>query len=218
VKKSVFLALLAIIFSGCLNYYQEIKFNIDGSGKMVVKYWMKLPAGDTAGFVQKMGIFNKDSVKSEFTSAFTKIENVKVYSDTTDTTTHAEIEFSFTSIDSLNKLKPFNGSEFSFADGAAGQKIFTQNIAPVASGFGADTNSITMTYKYTFPGEIITHNALTSEGKTLTWKYKLSEIGKGKTISVTFRPYKLKETPVWIYSICGAVLLIVIGFLFKKKK
>ena len=40
----------------------------------------------------------------------------------------------------------------------------------------------------------------------------------GKTISVTFIPYKIKETPYWIYMISGAVLIIVIIFLFKKKK
>ena len=185
---------------------------------MIVKYWMKLPEGDTADFIQNNGIFNRDSIKSEYSSPFTKVENIKVYTDTTDTTLHALIEFSFSSIDSLNKLKHFAQSSFSFVDGASGQKVFTQFVAPLAVGFGSDTSALTLTYKYTFPGEIITHNAQTVEGKTLTWKYKQMEVGQGKTISVTFRPYKLKETPVWIYSLCGAVLLLVVFFLFKKKK
>jgi len=46
----------------------------------------------------------------------------------------------------------------------------------------------------------------------------LDEIGKGKTISVTFKPFKLKETPYWIYILAGLVLLIVIFFLVRKKK
>lgn len=216
-KKAVFFLLLTILFSGCLNYYQEVKFNIDGSGKMTVKYWMKLPE-DTTSFIQQYGIFNRDSIRKEYSSTFTKVENVKVYADTTDTTMHAVVEFSFKSIDSLNQLKRFSQSAFSFADGAAGQKVFTQFVAPMAMGFGADTSSLSLTYKYTFPGEIITHNAPKVEGKTLTWSYKQYEIGKGKTISVTFRPYKLNETPSWIYIICGLVLIIVVIFLFKKKK
>lgn len=217
-KKAVFLLLIAILFTGCLNYYQEVKFKIDGSGNMIVKYWMKLPEGDTAGFIQQYGIFNKDSIRKDYSSTYTKVESIKVYADTTDTTMHAVVEFSFTSIDSLNKMKRFSQSAFSFADGASGQKIFTQFVPPVAIGFGADTSALTLTYKYTFPGEIIAHNAQTVDGKTLTWKYKQMEIGQGKTISVTFRPYKLKETPAWIYFLCGGVLLIVVLFLFKKKK
>lgn len=185
---------------------------------MIVKYWMKIPEGDTARFIQQYGIFNKDSIKGEYSSPFTKVENIKVYADTTDTTMHALIEFRFSSIDSLNKLKRFSQSAFSFADGASGQKVFTQFIAPLAVGFGTDTSSLTLTYVYTFPGEIIAHNAHTVNGKTLTWKYKQMEVGQGKTISVTFRPYKLQETPMWIYSLCGIVLVLVIIFLFKKKK
>lgn len=217
-KRALSLFLFAVLFTGCLNYYQEVKFNIDGSGKMIVKYWMKLPEGDTAGIIQQYGIFNKDTIKSDYSSTFTKVENIKVYADTTDTTMHAVIEFSFTSIDSLNKIKRFSQSAFSFADGASGQKVFTQFVAPLAVGFGTDTTGLTLTYKYTFPGEIIAHNAHTVSGKTLTWSYKQMEVGQGKTISVTFRPYKLKETPMWIYALCGAVLLIVIFFLFKRKK
>jgi LPXTG-motif cell wall-anchored protein len=103
-------------------------------------------------------------------------------------------------------------------DGAAGQKIFSQFIPPIATGFGIDASAFHVTYIYRFSGEIITHNAVSKEGDRLIWRYSLDEIGKGKTISVTFRPYKIRETPVWIYALAGLVLLIVIIFLFRKKK
>ena len=94
----------------------------------------------------------------------------------------------------------------------------SQFIPPIATGFGIDGTEYTITYVYKFSGTIITHNAHMEDGQTLTWKYTLAEIGSGKTISVTFRPFKLKETPYWIYVLSGIVLLIVIIFLFRKKK
>jgi hypothetical protein len=177
-------------------------------------------APDTEDFqiLDRVGIFNPDSIRSQFSSVYTIIENVEVYTDTTDSTVHGIITFNFIHIDSLNNTKAFADAHFLLRDGAAGQKIFSQFIPPIATGFGIDGSNFTVTYKYTFSGEIITHNAPEEEGRTLVWKYLLPEIGRGKTISVTFRPFKLKETPYWIYIISGVVLLIVIIFLFRKKK
>ena len=179
---------------------------------------MKLPDSASIKILDRIGIFNADSIRHEFSSKFTNNVNVQVFSDSTDSTTHAVIKFLFTNIDSLNNIKAFSEANFSLRDGAAGQKIFSQFIPPIATGFGMDGSNYNVTYKYKFSGEIITHNAQKIEGQTLTWHYTLAEIGRGKTISVTFRPYKLKETPFWIYIVSGVVLLIVIIFLFRKKK
>jgi len=107
---------------------------------------------------------------------------------------------------------------FSYQEKTGGQIIFKQFIPPIATGFGIDASNFNVTYKYSIPGEIISHNANIVSGKTLTWQYKLSEIGGGKNIVVTFQPYKLKETPTWIYLLSGAVLLLVLFFLLKKRK
>jgi hypothetical protein len=216
--KKLFFLLPLLFLTGCFNYVQDVHLYPDGSGKMTIHYWMKLPDSASIKMFNKFGIFNADSIRSEFSSKFTRIENVEVYSDTTDSTTHSNIVFSFTDIDSLNNIKVFSEANFSLRDGAAGQKIFSQFIAPIATGFGFDGSNYNVTYRYTFSGEIITHNAQKIEGQTLIWHYTLAQIGRGKTISVTFRPYKLKETPFWVYIISGVVLLIVIVFLFRKKK
>ncbi len=185
---------------------------------MKINYWMKLPDVEDTSIVAKIGFFNSDSIRSEFTSPYNKIENIEVYTDSLDSTTHAIVTLTFDNIDSLNNAKAFINQNFSLKDGAAGQKIFTQFIPPVATGFGIDGNSFHVTYKYTFYGKIITHNAQIVDDRTLTWKYTLAEIGSGKTISVTFQPFKIKETPYWIYALSGVVLLIVLFFLFRKKK
>lgn len=216
----VFLAviLFSSIFSGCLNYSQEVILYPDGSGKMKIDYWMKFTNKESEKVVENLGIFNSDSIKNSFQSDYCLVENVTVYRDTTDSTTHAIIQLSFNNIDSLNKTKAFSEYDFSFQEKTGGQIIFSQLIPPIATGFGIDASSYNVTYKYSIPGEIISNNATSASGKTLTWKYKLSEIGGGKNIIVTFQPYKLKETPIWIYILSGAVLLLVMFFLLKKRK
>jgi len=218
-KKILISTLLwAAFFSGCINYTQETQIYPDGSGKMLIHYWMSLPDSESVIAMNNLGIFREDSIRSEFASTFINIKSVKVYSDSTDSTSHAEIEFSFPHIDSLNYTRAFSDAHFSLVDGAAGQMIFSQFIPPIATGFGIDGSKFFVTYRYRFSGEIITHNSVSQEEDYLVWKYNLAEIGKGKTISVTFRPYKIKETPYWIYGLAGLVLLIVIIFLFRKKK
>lgn len=190
----------------------------DGSGKMHIDYWMKILNKASEIVVNDVGIFNADSIRSEFQSEHIIIENITVYRDTTDSTTHARIDFSFDHIDSLNNTKAFRDTDFSFKESTSGEIVFTQFIPPIATGFGIDATGFRVAYSYTISGDIITHNAQHSDGRTLHWEYNLAEIGGGKTISVTFKPFKLKETPDWIYYLSGAVLLLVLIFLFKKKK
>jgi hypothetical protein len=221
VKKKLVNLIILILFTstwGCLNYIQDVQIYPDGSGKMTIHYWMNAPDTENFQILDRVGIFNPDSIRSQFSSEYSTIEDVEVYTDTTDSTVHGIVKFSFIHIDSLNNTKAFADADFLLRDGASGQKIFSQFVPPLATGFGIDGNDFSITYKYTFSGEIITHNAPEQEGRTLVWNYSLPEIGKGKTISVTFRPFKLKETPYWIYIISGVVLLIVIIFLFRKKK
>ncbi|MBT8386857.1 MAG: hypothetical protein KJO12_05550 [Ignavibacteria bacterium] len=217
-KKLLIILIMPFILTSCLNYYQEVKLAIDGSGSMHVDYWMLLPDDESASVVSKIGIFTPDSIKKEFTSKHSIVENVVVYQDTTDSTTHAVLDLKFTHIDSLNSTKTFSDAQFSFKEGAAGHIVFSQFIPPIATGFGIDGSAYHVRYQYTFSGDIITHNAHSSSGRTLIWLYALSEIGGGKTISVTFRPFKLKETPAWIFILSGFVLLLVIFFLIRKKK
>jgi hypothetical protein len=218
-KKLFILVGVSFIFlTSCINYIQNVTIYPDGSGKMQVNYWMKYSDTTAVTTILKLEIFNSDSIKKEFSSKFVKLLNVQTYPDTTDSTIHAVIDLSFNSIDSLNTVHAFAQSNFRLEDGAAGQKIFTQFIPPITTGFGINGNQFRVTYNFDIRGEIIAHNATSKSGNLLTWSYSLAEIGRGKTISITFMPYKLKETPYWIYILAGGVLLIVIFYLFKKKK
>lgn len=214
----IVLYFLILSFSGCLNYTQDMIIYPDGSGQMKINYWMDFQSRENIPVIESIGIFNPDSIKKEFTSSFTEVKYVETISDTTDSTLHAIIQLNFSHVDSLSKLKVFSQYEFSLKDGASGQKIYTQFIPPITTGFGIDGSKYTVTYNIDFRGDIVTHNATNQKGKILSWSYTLPEIGRGKTISVTFKPFKLKETPSWIYYATGIVLLVVIIFLLKKKK
>ena len=216
--KNLLIVLVLVSTAGCLNYIQDVNLYADGSGKMRISYWMKSLGNENSVIVEKIGLFNTDSLQSAFQSPYNTIEDIEVYTDSTDSTMHAIIEITFPSIDSLNKNKSFREYNFSLKDGAAGQKVFSQFIPPMATGFGVNRSDFSIQYKYTFGGEVITHNAQENEGRTLIWNYTLADIGSGKTILVTFKPFKLKETPYWIYILSGLVLLVVIIYLFKKKK
>jgi hypothetical protein len=220
-SRSTIISTIIFVFfflNGCLNYYQEVTLYPDGSGKMRIDYWMKFINEESEKVVDNLGIFNPDSIMSGFQSVYSQVENVNVYRDTTDSSTHAVIDITFNHIDSLNKTKVFAEYNFSFIEKAGGQVVFSQFIPPIATGFGIDASTFSVRYKYIIPGEILSHNANEVSGKSLTWQYNLSKIGGGKTISVIFQPYKLKETPIWIYFLSGAVLLLVLFFLLKKRK
>lgn len=218
-SKYLILIFLSIVsLNGCLNYYQETTLKTDGSGEMFIHYWMKSITPQDSLISSQFGIFNPDSIKKEFDSGYSQIEDIEVYNDGTDSTFHAKVELTFQSIDSLTHIKAFRDANFSLKDGAAGQKVFSQFITPTATGFGVDGGAFTITYIYYLPGEIITHNAHELSNNKLTWEYTMSEIGTGKTITATYRPFKLKETPIWIYGLAIFVLAIVVFFLLKKNK
>jgi hypothetical protein len=218
ILKRILIVFVILLLTGCLNYIQDVTLYPDGSGKMHIDYWMQLPDEESRSVADKIGIFNADSIRSEFSSSYTNVTNVEVFTDTTDKTTHATVDFTFDRIDSLNLTKAFADARFSFKEDLSGQIIFTQFIPPIATGFGIDASKFNVTYKYTISGSILNHNAQKVENRTLTWRFSLAEIGGGKNIFVVFTPFKLKETPVWIYILTGVVLVLVMYFLLRKRK
>lgn len=212
------LLLFLITLTSCLNYTQVTTIRTDNSGKMYVHYWTGMDPELDSLLTTKLGIFNEDSLNNIFRASFTDLNFIKVYNDFSDSTLHAQIEFEFTNFDSLNKLQFFKHSELSLKEGPENTKIFSQFIQPITTSFGLYNNSLTVNYIYYIPGEIISHNANSLSRNKLTWEFTLDNIGNGKTITASYIPFKLKETPKWIYFLSGLVLFIVLVFLLKKRK
>ena len=135
ILNKLLVVLTLFYITGCLNYVQEVTLYPDGSGKTHIDYWMKLPYEESKTVADNIGIFNPDSIRSEFSSAHINLVSIEVYTDTTDSTTHAIIDFTFDRIDSLNQTKTFNDANFTFQEGASGVINFTQFISPYCNGF-----------------------------------------------------------------------------------
>ncbi|MFH1198440.1 MAG: hypothetical protein V1720_22245 [bacterium] len=218
-SKKIKIALLALaLLAGCLNYEQITTIKTDGSGDMYIHYWMHWRNDRDTTTINQLGLFNQDSIRSEFSSLYNTMDNIEVYNDFSDSTIHAKIEITFNSFDSLNYTKAFKGANFSIKNGPNNTRIFSQFIKPFATGFGFESNALNITHVYYLPGEITFHNANSLTRNKLTWEYTLAEIGTGKTITATYRPYKLKETPKWIYYSALTILVVVIVYLFRKRK
>jgi uncharacterized lipoprotein YehR (DUF1307 family) len=218
IKNILSFVLLSLTLAGCLNYTQVTNLKTDGSGDMYIHYWMKIDFDSDTTVVNKLGIFDADSILKQFSSDYTKIKNVEVYNDYADSTIHGKVEISFSSIDSLNLTEPFKDSQFSYKDGEENTKVFKQVAHSFVTGFGFENQNLSVKYIYYIPGKIISHNANLKENNKLTWEYNTGEVNRDKNIEVTFIPYKLKETPVVIYYMAGLMLIIVAFFLFRKKK
>ncbi|MBK8945550.1 MAG: hypothetical protein IPM32_09810 [Ignavibacteriae bacterium] len=211
-------AIIAILLNSCLNYNQITTLKTDNSGKMFIHYWVEMDPDLDSLLINKIGLFNKESLTQNFSSSFTSIIYTNIFNDFTDSTLHAQIEFEFTNFDSLNFLNFFKHSELSIIDGPDDTKIFSQFIQPITTTFGLSEKNYSIIYTYYLPGNIIRHNANSLYRNKLEWNFTADEVGSGKTISATYIPFKLKETPIWIYILASLVILIVLVFLLKKSK
>ena len=218
-KKVLFaIPFLLIILTSCLNYTQITTIKTDGSGEMFVHYWMKWEDKRDSVLLNKLHIFNEDSIRSEFFSKHNTIDRIETFVNYSDSTIHSQIELEFNDFDSLKYTNAFKGANFTLVDGPNDTKIFSQFIAPFATGFGLKSDKFVITLIYYLPGQIYSHNAISKSRNKLTWQYSLADIGSGKTITATYRPFRLKETPLWVYYSALVVLLVVLIYLFRKRK
>lgn len=209
---------LTLILTSCLNYTQVTTIKTDGSGELFVHYWMSWDSKEDSIWLNKLYIFNPDSVKKQFESANNEINRVDTFINYEDSTIHTQVELEFVNFDSLLSTAAFKGSYFQLVDGPDGTKIISQFMAPVFIGIGINPKEYSYKIVYYLPGEILKHNADSKDSNKLTWEYTLDEIGKGKNLTATFRPYKLKETPSWVYISTLFVIIVVIFFLFRRRK
>jgi len=154
-KKVLFIfPLFMLLLSSCLNYTQITTIKTDGSGEMFVHYWMKWEDKRDSVLLNKLHIFNEDSIYSEFSSNHNTIERTETFVNYSDSTIHAQVELEFNNFDSLKFTKAFKGANFTLHDGPNETKIFSQFIAPFPTGFGLKSEQFVITLVYYLPGEI----------------------------------------------------------------
>ena len=208
------LATSIIFIAGCLNYTQITTLKTDGSGRMFIHYWAKWKTEQDTVLINRAGVFDSSSIAMEFASKFNKISRLEIFKNYADSTIHTQIELEFSDIVSLNNVHAFKGAEFKIEEGPSGTKIFSQFIAPIVTGFGKFRKDINLKYIYYLPGRVLSHNANDLSNNKATWEFTFNELGKGKIISATYRPFKLRETPTWIYILLVIMILTVIIYIF----
>ena len=211
------LILLLLFFSGCLNYEQITTIKKDGTGEMFIHYWTKLSQMPDSILIINSGIFNKDSLTNRYISRYTTIDFSEVYNDYADSTIHAKIKFIFTNVDSLNEIPAFKNYNFLFDEVSEDEYSFSQNIDFFQ--FSSDSlQEYTMKFTYYLPGQILYHNANSLSQNKLDWEFNLSDADSIKQIEAKFEPFRLNETPHWVYYSGIFVFFVVIYFLFRFKK
>ncbi|HOP49352.1 MAG TPA: hypothetical protein PK887_01860 [Ignavibacteriales bacterium] len=227
-KKKFLLFFVIVLISGCIDYYQEFEFNKDGEGKFFIHYWMKRKntfydstksrrVNDSL-FISKFYQFNPDTLKKLYVSEHLSEFSANTFSDSVDNTIHTQIMFKFKDVNKLSEVPPLSVFRISYKDGAEGQKVFREFVPPLNALFTIPDSTLTFKVVVYLPGIVITHNANELYKNRVTWVFKHSEIGTGKYLVATIKPFKLKETPKWLYYLSGSVLLIVIYFLLRKGK
>ncbi len=214
--------LAAILFSfslsGCLNYEQVTNLKIDGSGDTYIHFWTGIKKSDDSLVVVASGLFDESSLKEKFNVSFIEITEIETYRNMIDSTIHSKVKFSFSDIDSLNLLNLFSGVSFVFEEDENEDIIFKHIINPSSTDYGFPEVDCVFFYTYYIPGKIIEHNANRKSNNKLEWKFSSSELNKSNTLMARFTPYKLKETPLWIYYLSLFIFIVVVLYLFKKKR
>ena len=214
IKYTLGSVLIILYLSGCLNYEQVTILHTDGSGEMYAHVWKSFRLTSDSTF---NNFFNEDSLKKGLDSNYVKTDNLEIYKDFRDSTIHAKIEISFQLIDSLNNIEIFRGLNFSFKRIDSKHIEFSQNNYFHFIAAAPDTESVTVEYIYYIPGEVVEHNADDLSNNKLSWKFDKSSGFSKPKLYAKFIPFKLKETPLWIYLSALFVLVVVIVYLLKKR-
>lgn len=214
---ALIIILIAFLISSCLNFEQVTTIKKDLSGRMFVHFWGKSYLSPDTLFYNTLGLFNRDSLLKNFEYPFLNIDNIEVYSISEDSTIHSKVEFEFVHIDSLNSTKIFKGAKFKVENAPGGIQVFTHFVPQFVTGLGINTDKIQIEYVYYLPGKILNHNADEIYSNKLSWHLKASDLDQPYVLTASYVPYKLKETPKWIYYLALFVIFLVLFYIVRKR-
>jgi hypothetical protein len=211
----LFSILLSLFVLGCINYEQATTLNTDGSGTMDIHYWINESVSLTGS--QGNFAFDRENINKQYEAIGIKVKDVRIESNTSDSTKHVRVKLEFTDITQLSKAAGFKTSGFEWT--REGNKItFKQNLHSSGGGnmdsFGLD--KFTFTYVYNFPGEIVSTNATSFSGHRAEWKFKLSDLSSDRSLIAVIKVswFSLRNMSVTI----AVIAVIVMLFLYLKRR
>jgi LppM domain len=172
-----FLLIAAFLISGCVNYDQNTTLNMDGSGSMKIHYWSKMSNFSMGTSLGKFD-FDEKKAKDNYSSSNTDVKSVRMEDKLDDSTKHVYVELTFKDINKLPDAKGFSGVKPSWKEEKDGMELKYVLLKDSSAAKNMGSSDYTVTYTFEMPGEIVSTNATKKDGKTLTWDYKVSDLGK----------------------------------------
>lgn len=212
---SIFVLFFALYLAGCVNYEQRTTLNGDGSGTMKIHYWTKISNMSMGTSVGKFD-FEEAKAKDDFTSSNTDAKSVKVEENLEDSTKHVRLELSFKDINEIDRAKGFSGSKATWKESSDGMELKYVLLKDTSASGQMGASDYTVTYIFEMPAEIVSTNATKKDGQTLTWEYKVSDLGKD--IDMTANVKKAKKKTCGIFGFTAAILLIGLAYYTQRNR
>lgn len=207
--------ILALALYGCINYEQETILNLDGSGSMKIHYWAK--ENNVMWLSSNKLAFDEAKIRDQYKSDNITVTSVKVESDTKDSTKHVRVALAFKNIARLTEVPGFKDMTISWADKGETQ-VLTHVLKADSSAGGFGMSDYSVTYTYTMPAEVMASNATKTEGKLLTWKYALSDLGKEQTMTATVKKATAANLTMIIIIVVAVIVVIGVVLMFVRKR
>ncbi len=212
---SFFVLFFAIYLAGCVNYEQRTTLSNDGSGTMKIHYWTKMSNMSMGTSVGKFD-FDEAKAKDNFTSSNSDVKSVKLEENLEDSTKHVKLDVSFKNINEIDRAKGFNGIKASWKEGTDGMELKYVLLKDTSAANNMGASDYTVTYIFEMPAEIVSTNATKKDVQTLTWEYKVSDLGKD--IDMTANVKKAKGKTCGIFGFAIAIGLIGLAYYTQRNR
>lgn len=238
-KKVLYLFILSLILTSCLEYNEKMKINSDRSGELTFAFGINQSFFEMGDKNKELKDFNEEKLKE----SYSKQKGIKLLSSKSfveNGIRWIEISLQFESVDALNKVNKdstdnnFIGTIKLYEDDQ-NHLVYERSLGKV----GSDSNSVDSEltkglfdamigkyewkYELTLPGKIISANTdfknIDQSNNKVFWKYSLSSINSSSVMKVVYqKPSSINLTMILLLVILSIVLGIVLLVLIKKKK
>ncbi|MCX7797774.1 MAG: hypothetical protein N2249_04035 [Melioribacter sp.] len=228
--KKFILYILVIFLQGCIEYFEKMKLNDDGSGELVFYarinreiFSIKLKKGELKNF-------NADSIRKIFSNK-EGIELISCKTYLKDNYVWIETKLNFASTEQLLKLNnysPLKGllGKITFSKDKDGNFIYYREIFYDSEMNSKEYGIITLllsqyrwNYELILPSKIISANSseIYSDSNKVKWSFSLMSLLHKKVMSVTFeRNKKFSGLYVFVLLIVLVLLSILFYLVFKR--
>lgn len=171
----LFFAVL-IIICGCVSYEQSTAINKDGSAYMNIHYWTK--NSNLTLDEKKIGKFDftEKNIKYNYSSYNSEVINIRIEEMPEDSTTHVWLVLNVRDITKLSDAKGFENVTASWKESGAGKELVYTIAQDTVAAKNWDAEKTRISYKFEFPGEVISSNSAFAKGNTLTWDYNYTDL------------------------------------------